>query len=383
MSTDTRDLFSSYTYGEGKTAIGQIVKFTCRQGDNAEVAKFLREKVRTIDVPTTGRVNVPHGGYGRYTRYDIVQHKYAGGGPDCGGWAYIEVLEIKDAPDGRKEFVIHQCDSSKGSFFSEWQTLDDAINAFEKMFGAVDAHEEFPKRKGFLRFVNCGTLTPWFYAIGDQELIGDYAFPEGVQNDPVYTFGRKFVVYDSDGIPSVKTCMGTRHICRRSERDPSETKMYRVVYFDDGSFWNEGNSYSFKRLPDHKSAPRPLQEDELWITDAIQQFRLLLAGKSTSFTINFADGNKFVGKLSPSKENTSCAEGDYQLSINVKGEEPMKGWIRDFKPTKEIPNIIAYVTKKLASQDKVVESIEILRSKTKANGKKWAGVYYNPSKSVS
>lgn len=381
MSTEGK--FKTYTFGEGKTAIGQIVKFTCGQGDIDEVAGFLSAKVRSVDIHTTGRVSIKHGGQGKYTRYNIEQHKYAGGGPgECGGWGYIEVLEIKDTPNDRIGYIIHEDNSENGAQFTEWQTIDDAVNAFEQFYSSGNTSKEFPKQKGFLRIVNCGDLTPWFYAIGDQELIGDYAFPEGLQDDPVYTFGKKFLVFDEIGIPSVKTCMGTRLLRRVDSGDRYVEREYRVVYFDDGSSWDEGRYYlSFRSMSNNP--PQPIGEDEFWIVEAVQQFKRLLAGKSTTFTINFTDGNKFVGKLAPSKENTSCAEGDYLLRVNIRGGKTMEGWARSFKPTKKTPNIIAHVNQKLAEEGKVAESIEILESKTKAKGKKWAGVFYNPSESVS
>jgi hypothetical protein len=68
------DRFSSYQYGEGKTGIGQMVQFTCPPDVTGEVVEFLRTSIRTIDIPTTGRVNVSHGAYGQYTRYNVVQH---------------------------------------------------------------------------------------------------------------------------------------------------------------------------------------------------------------------------------------------------------------------------------------------------------------------
>lgn len=355
------DRFRSYQHGEGRTGLGQVVNFTCPSGTLEKVGEFLRTNIRTIDIPTTGRVHLAHGGYGQYTRYDIKQHDYAGGG---GG--FIEVLEVKSPPDGRWGIVVneHTC---KGGVFTEWETLESARDAFKKFWGSPRTEEEFPKLPGFKRHVICGALTPWFYAIGDEQLIGDYAFPEGLQDDAAYRFGRKFVVFDYDGVPMVKTCMGTRFIKRKSDYHPYDEQQFRLVYWDDGSVWNESSGRS--------GSPRPVEEGEMWTTDAVQQFRQLLAGKSAEFAINFTDGNKFIGKLVRTNHRVPCAEGNYMLVIHIKGDE---GWIRGFKPTQDAPDIVEYVTKRIAQRGQVVERVEIKQSKTTKSGKKWSGVFFNP-----
>lgn len=361
------DRFSSYHFGEGRTGVGQLVEFSYPSDVNQDTVKeFLLTNVRTIDRPTTGRVEVEHGAYGMCSRYDVTQHKYAGGGS-----GFIEVLEIKNPPDGRWGFVINERPGYKDAVFTEWETLTDACGAFEKFWGSARSEEEFPKLPGFKRLVVCGALTPWFYAIGDEQLIGDYAFPYGLQDDAVYRFGRKFVVFDHDGVPEVKTCMGTRFVKRKSEYHPYEVQQYRLVYWDDGSAWDENKG---------RGNPRPLEEGELWITEAVQQFRQMLAGKNVEFTINFIDGNKFVGKLVKANHRVPCAEGDYDLVVRVKGEKKSRtGWIRDFKPTKVAPDIVQYVIQHLALKGHEVEHVEIKRSLTKTGGNKWSGVFLQPS----
>jgi hypothetical protein len=327
--------------------------------------------VRTIDIPTTGRVNVAPGGYGQYTRYDVVQHDYAGGGPGGGGGCgYIEVLEIKNSPDGRWGIVINERTSHKGGVFTEWETLENARAAFKEFRSGYSTEEEFPKLAGFKRRVACGELTPWFYAIGDEQLIGDYAFPEGLQDDAVYRFGRQFVVLDYDGVPAVKTCMGTRFIKWKRDYHPYNEQQYRLVYWDDGSVWDESKG---------GGSPRPVEEGEMWIAEAVQRFRQLLAGKSTEFTINFTDGNKFVGKLVRANRRVPCAEGNYFLVVRFKGKkEPLEGWVNDFKPTKDAPDIVQYITQRYVKRGQEVEHIEVKEHKTKKGGKKWSGVFFHP-----
>lgn len=108
---------------------------------------------------------VNHGGYGTETRFDITQHKYAGGGnSSCGG--YIEVLEIKEPPDGRHGIIIHEWNTTMGHSFSEWKTLQDAIDAFNSFWGwnPRTIKVGLSKLHGFIRYVECGNRKPWFYA---------------------------------------------------------------------------------------------------------------------------------------------------------------------------------------------------------------------------
>lgn len=371
-----RDPFMLNIYGETRTHIGQFIEFTCPEVFRDEVEEFIKTKVRTIDIPTTHKVAVEHGGKGRYSRYNIEQYQYAGGGPDdYGNWAYIEILKVHDAPNNRQGCIIHENNSRVGAQFTEWETLEDATNAFNK-YSNGNTTEEFPKQKGFIRLVKCGYLTPWFYAIGDQELIGDYAFPEGMQDDPVYTFGRKFIVYNKADVPQIKTCMGTMLMTRCDDREPAHSRRYRIIHFDDGSVWDEEEYYrSIIRY--HQDPPRPVDQDELWVVEAIQEFHRLLAGTKESFTINFTDGSQFVGKFKPAKKSP-CAEGDYSLVVYTKCGENRVGTVKGFKPTKEYPDIVTYVTDKmLKDKGKVVDRVEILKSTAKPNGKKWSGVFYN------
>jgi hypothetical protein len=373
MDTEQAKCFSSTTFGEGRTGIGQMVEFTCLSDVKEQVVEFLRTNICRIDIPTTGRVNVAHGGYGQYTRYDIKQHKYAGGGS-----GFIEALEIKNPPDSRWGIVINERvfgGNPSRSVFSEWETLENACDAFEGNWSSRHTAENFPKLSGFKRLVVCGLLTPWFYAVGDEQLVGDYAFPEGLQDDSVYRFGRQFVVFDGDGIPVVKTCMGTRFIRQKRDYHPYDEYQYRLVYWDDGSVWDENRN---------GCSPRPLEEGELWIAEAVQQFCQLLAGKNTEFTINFTDGNKFVGRLVRAKRRVPCAEGDYFVVVHLKGKKkPLQGWTGPFKPTPKTPDIVQYVIQRYAKGGQEVERVDVKECNTEKGGKKWVGVFFNPSKQTT
>jgi len=356
---EEKNRFFTYQHSEGKTIIGQAIKFTCRPEMVDQVKKFLQENVRSVDIPVTGQVCVSQGSYGMYTRYDIIQHKYAGGGHPGGG-GYIEVLEIKGPPDGRWGIVIHENTSSRGSVFTEWETLDKAKDVFEKHWGIQDTTDEFLKLPGFKRRVVCGALLPWFYAIGSELLIGDYTFPADLQDDVTYRFGKQFVVFDDKGIPEIKTCVGTRYVAKKKDYYPYEEVQYRLVFWDDGSVWNEDKHYNLS------PPPRPLLEGEMWITEAVSQFRKFLSGKKEKFSISLADGRKFIGRLAKTKNRTPCAEGDYFLQVRLKGEKkPKEGWIFNFKPTPENPDIIQYVKRRWAQRGEEVEYLEIKKSETK------------------
>lgn len=380
MADDER--FSCYTFDEGRTGIEQLVSFSFpvppggdegRKQEAEHIKDFLKTRLRSIDLPETGQVIIGHGGYGGYTRYAVKQHKYAGGGhPGCGG--FIEVLEISDPPGGRASNIIYDYRSPGGGTFTEWETLAAALEAFEKYGSAPERDGGFAQLPGFKRRVVCGQLTPWFYAIGKEELIGDYALPEGLQNDPVFRLGRKFVVMD-DVLPVIKTCLGTRVIERKaSDRWPDYEKRdqhYRLVSWDDGSVWDERNH------PDRP--PRPAEEGELWIAEAVWQFRQFLAGQNDRFVINFTDGQQFTGKLARPARRAASHEGDYNLAVQIEGEkEVRRGWITGFKPTPEAPNIIEFLTRKLEKKGKKILSVKIEEARIKKGGKKWAGVFFGP-----
>lgn len=377
--TESKFDFGFYTFGEGRTGKGQALEFTCRQGQADLIRDFLSKNVGKINVPTTGKMNVEHGGYGRYTRYDIVQRKYAGGNGEDGSGGYREILEIRNPPDGKWGIVIHEFFTGHGSVFTEWDTVADARKAFDKHWEFyAQENAENPKLSGFRRRVPCGALCPWFYAVGDQQLIGDYTFPEGLQDDPVYSFGRKFVVADSSGVISIKTCMGTRFVERKRERSINEckTSRYRLVYFDDGSIWDESYSEPWW-CGDKSHPPRPAEGNEAWIEDAVMQFKRLLSGTSKEFVINFINGESFVGKLAPAKKHRHCAEGDYYLVVRVEGKKKsLEGWVYGFKPTPKIPNIVEYVVQQYRKTGKgEIQRIEVRRFRPKKGGKKWYGLF--------
>ena len=115
--TNKKD-FSITTFVEIKTATGQIIDVQCRREDIPKIKELL-ELIYHVEIPVTKEIkNICHGGYGRYTRFDIIQHKYAGGG--CG---YIECIEIRNPPENRNGNIVHQCESSHSTFY-EFDTIE-------------------------------------------------------------------------------------------------------------------------------------------------------------------------------------------------------------------------------------------------------------------
>lgn len=354
--------FSCYTHSEGRTGGGQFVEFTCRPEEVDQVKEFLK-KIRTIDIPTTGRIVVSNDYFRKISRYEIIQHNYAGGG--CG---YTEVLEIKNPPDGRWGIVINEYwNGELGSVFTEWETLENACDVFRKNWGLSE--ERISTLAGFKRRVICNALTPWFYAIGDEELVGDYAFPYGLQDDPVYRFGRKFVFSPYGGIPEIKTCMGARFFTEDGSDGQGRPFKHRkrFVYWSDGSVWiDEPIGYG--------CPPRPLEEGEKWTVEVVKKFRELLSGMKDKFSIKFITGDIFTGVIKSSCKTSP--EGRYDLKVTLKGGEFLEGYV-DFKPTPDIPDIISKVFKVYKKSNKEVESVEVVSINKKRAGKKWAGVYYS------
>lgn len=352
--------FSVTTFSEVRTAGGQLIEFNCVPEDVDKIKNCLGSLVRDIELLQTEKMtSVSQGGYGRYSRFKIVQHDYAGGGyPGCGG--YIEVLEIKNPIDGKCAIVLHEYriqEYSVTCYFTEWDCIHNAIDAFQKSWHSLGRdYSNFP---GFRRKVECGRLTPWFYAIGDQEIVGDYAFPEGLQEDSVYKFGKEFVVYVDSGHkddkkPVIKTCMGCRVVMAN---DKYGSRSYRIVYWNDGTVWDGSNTYKAGR------PPRPIEEaddEDLWAHEIRRQLPFLKNGKK--MVINFADGRIFEGVFR--KRESSTPKGKYYVEVTLKGKDednddvPIQGWV-DFTPTEKCPTLTQYVLGIFRKHKVVVNKIQI------------------------
>ncbi len=220
---------------EVRTKEGQLLSIECDYEKREELKaamKVLSEiDSLKIEEPRTRRILVNHGGYGANSRYKIKQHYYAGGGyPGYGG--YVENLKIGNPPNGRKGIVIHLSDSLRGNQVFEFKSLRSAKKVFSETI--YTDPESICKSPGFIRKFSCGRLTPWFYAVGDQQLMGDFAFPDSlIEESSIYRVGRKFALTDDDGKQLVKTCVGS---WRKEEEDSyGAEKKYLVVQWTDGT----------------------------------------------------------------------------------------------------------------------------------------------------
>jgi hypothetical protein len=374
--------YTSYTYGEAKTGIGQHVQFTCASEDVEKVKSLIEGNIRDIEVPITRASSIGHGGYGRYSRYKMKQHKYAGGQNEAGG-GFIEVLEILNPPEGRHSFVVHEYDTHHGSCFSEWDSVELAVKAFGKSYRSEDWRENIKTLPGFKRIVECGPLQPWFYAVGEEELWGDYALASGLEEDPFFRLGRKFVVSGEDGVSSVKTCLGSRFVTQHSRDDWSSTQttqVWRYVYFDDGTTFRidrDSKVDGYSLHGDRNPFPRPLRDDEVWVTHAMEQFQALLSGMKEGFQIKFADGRVFTAKLSKNGKAPPSVEGDYLVEVTGIDHHKRKGWVNNFVPSGEHANIVSFVRAKYAGPVEIAK-IKIIECRPKKGGKKWSGAFFIP-----
>ncbi len=361
--------FNSYTHGEGQTGIGQHVEFSIPVDVNASTVKsFLVENIRHIRVPFIREVGIGHGGHREYTRYKIVQHDYAAHDGDSGS-RFIELLEVSNPPEGRSNIIIHASNTWDGAIFTEWENLDYALQAFKNHIYEITDEEKAAGIKGFKRRVDCGVLTPWFYAIDDQILFGDYAVTNGLQEDPVFQFGRKFVVFDDNDSPKIATCMGARFIKEDTEyafHRKEKVEPYRIVYWDDGTIWNERLS---------SKVPQPLESDKLWVMEVIHQFKSLLTGAQTEFSIPFLDGTVFVGKIKPGRPNIHTNEGTYFVSVKLKYIRKRREGQINFNPTTDFPCVEDFITAKFKENGKEVEHVQIKSTRVLKGGKKWSGVF--------
>jgi len=374
-------LSGAYRYGEGRTADGQLVSFTTG-GDVDEAIEKLGA-FKSLRIPTSKEMTVEHGSFGRYSRYDIDKVEYYGGE---GG--YFEVLNIKDAPEGRHPIVSHSHGLSYGEwvdYFVEWETVKDALTHLHD-HGTPNLPSYFTEEKepfkGYMRTVELGMLTPWFYATGDAETVGDFVFPENLGGDPVYTFGRQFMVPISAAYKNevahvaVKTAMGaiTQQVPVRSSPYgyTDNTKPANIVRTVQ---WSDGTMTKIDANTPASMVPRPIEQAP-WVVDAVSQVQKVMAGTALNFTVNFADGGKFVGKYIEPQESVSNAEGDYNAKVQLADGSIKAGWVYGFVPTPETPTVTAYIEKHYKEQGVDIITIEIVEQKTKAGGKKWKGLYY-------
>ena len=174
---------------------------------------------------------------------------------------------------------------------------------------------------------------------------------------------------DDCELPIIKTCFGAARVARETDYYGDRKKEYLQIYWSDGTVWDEYCSVN---------RPRPLAAEELWIQEAIEKFQRLLAGRETSFTIDFLDGGKFVGKYGPKDKKSHHEEGEYKVNLTLERGKVKEGSFY-FKPTPEAPTIEDSLYQQAEKAGKKIVSIDaVIRVKRSAEGRKWAGVYSNP-----
>ena len=388
---------------ECTTSTGQIVSVECDSSKSELLKKSFKKNIKFVTEKLTVATSLSHGSCAKYSRFKIKQHNYG-----ANMVAYRELLEILDAPKGKIRFVIfhHRPDyHGSSSCFTEWKTLKNAKKAFDRIYRVnfcnslfeTDEEKEsnVENQSGFIRTVRCGELQPWFYAIGREQIIGDCVVPEYLNDDPVYRLGQKFIVYSRDGTSSIKTCLGCRFVSYKHEEDilgrRSEEKkcdFFRLVYFNDGFIWDESQKKNCWNS-DEVNPPEIILDKELWIVEAMKQFREILSGNQTNFSINFDDGNTFIGKLSKSRLKNHCEAADYNLRVTIDGESELReGWVNNFIPTPKYPDIVSRIKNGLndIAPEKVLR-VEVVSKRIstdqKIKPKKWSGVFFRRSKDVT
>jgi hypothetical protein len=353
---------------EVTTGNGTLVELWGNPTDVEKAAEVL-SLLEKIELPHTQWESEPETRrHKKYSRFDIVEHTVGG----CDAFYHRHLLEIRSAPPGKASIVIDHYVS-----FTEWSDLASAKKAYRKM---IDQHlEDSDLEKnplpGQLRLVKYHQFDPWFYAIGNQLVVGDIAFPDNLQEDPVYRAGKDFVVYDEENQPSIKTCLGCR-LERYQEQhgfreETPHVHFFRLVYFDDGTTWNESTH--------RENPPRPLVNGELWMTKAVEQFKACLAQGRLGFSLSFVDGLNFKCRLTGKKGLT--VEGSYYAEITFTDGTEEKGYF-DFKPFRDFPTVEDYLKFEFGRQRKEIKTLKVELYRRVRLGKGWSGgLFLDPTPS--
>ena len=363
------------TYVNTVSNKGKPFTVKVRSGKSNLVRQLFARHIVDVDITQAYQTNVEHGCYGRYTRYKIEKHDYAASMVN-----FVELIEIKDPPEGYNPIVIHSHATGEGDFFMEWENLESAKKAFQNRMGL--RIQSLEKQPGHIRTIRLGALTPWFYAVGDQDLVGDYVLPIGVQDDSEFKLGQQYVVFENN-LPRTAVCLGTRFIAKHyqeyrsswSYRRPETVETFRLVHFSDGYIWDEREAENLNR-------PRPVKTEEAWIAEAVKQFQECLAGNRTDVNVKFADGTQFSGKFKSARITKHSKAGDYEIKamVSISGRPAVfrEGWINGFVPTQEHPDVLSFAKAQAAEKGGVFESLEIIRYKPPegGSGQKWSGVFY-------
>lgn len=116
-----------------------------------------------------------HGAYGMRTPFDIEQHIYGCTSCEDDKQGYAELLEIRDAPEGKCGTVIHVFWDSGPWLYHEFDSMENARTAWELMSRSLYLNRDGKRLPGLIRTVLCGEpgvkedARPWFYPDTDSE----------------------------------------------------------------------------------------------------------------------------------------------------------------------------------------------------------------------
>lgn len=338
---------------------GTLYRVECPEKDLDTIRSVFQSSVIDITTELNKKTKLEHGGYSVISRYDIESLGYLGG--ETG---YLEFLHVKDAPPGYAPFVIHQFDGYSGSRLVEVESRELLKSAAERgLFQPPEIRD--------ITIHYCGPFSPWFYAVGDQPILGRVVAPEHkVVSVPGYVQGRKFIIKDRYlGETTVKTFVAAVK--------PDDESDDVVLLWDDGTHFS---------LCNHSSEyVRPVTADVAWIDAAVVQFRSLLVGNIKSFSIPFFSGGELKCKYVPPKKGPVKQDaGSYHLKIIVEkdGKEEMKDGNVDYDPKENGPSVEAMVEEQAKKAGfkllKIDHCYKIVR-RTKG----WTGVYEDPYKETT
>lgn len=361
----SKPIFKDVTTKEVTSAEGILVKLKGPIDVVEKVTELL--PLLGLELPHTQWVDVPDSKCRRrYSRYNITVHKVEG----LNDFNHAgSLFEIHDGPVDKSPIVIDRFTS-----FSEWESLEAAKAALKVMDSRWLRHEDIAENPlpGQLRVVLCHPFDPWYYAIDNQLIVGDIVFPDGFQEDPVFKAGTPCVVYDRDDRPNIKICLGCR--LERRNNYPSNSQVhvpvFRTVYFDDGTIWNESDRIG--------KPPRPLGDNEVWAFDVLQRVQQSLAGGAMNFEVPLVGGMKFIGRLRGRNGNTF--EGTYHARISFKDGGKDEGYF-DFNPTPELPTAEAFLRARYERPRREFASLKVTLHKKRHLGQNWSGYLTdNPSR---
>lgn len=362
----SKPVFKDVATQEVTTAEGILVKLKGPVEFVENVAKLL--PLLAVELPNTQWVDVPDSKMRRrYSRFDITVHQVEGiNDIFCHAG---RIFEIHGAPDDKVPILIDAFTS-----FSEWESLEAAKSALKIMESRCLRHNDIEKTPlpGQLRVVHCYPFDPWYCSNDNQLIVGDIVFPDGFQDDPVFKAGIPCVVYDRDDNPSIKICLGCRFERRSNYRHESQVHVpvFRTVYFDDGTIWNESDRCG--------KPPRPLGDNEVWAFEALQRIQQLLAGGVMNFEVPLTEGMKFIGRLRGRNGNTF--EGTYHAKIVFKDGGKDQGYF-DFKPSPNLPTAEAFLRARYERPQREIRSLKVVLHRKKRLGQNWSGyLTENPSR---